>query len=189
MTDPTSVPWQEESLLYLQDLEEAFRRGILPSREGFRSMLGLDLILGIRVDYGRSIQEAFPHVVERFEIEGLNEGRSGFWTTPQSVGDGSGLRMVNMQLLDPGLPGAVSDLEGPLPERAVRYATLGEAIHFVNRNPGVAIRFPFVSVHRLASGQRAAVFIGSLSGREKRVIRFKPIDHKWRGCRHLVVVP
>lgn len=188
MTGSSSAVGSEQLNPYFQDLEEAFRKGIIPSRESFRVMLGLDLILKVCVDYTQSIQETFPLLMDDFEIEGINDPPT-FWAAFLPMGNDFGIRRVNVTISDPHTPTNVSEFESTLRGRGVRYATLGEGLSLIYQNPTVTNWPPFVTVHEFGAGERAAVFIGSLSGGERRVIRFKKIDFELRGCRHLIVTP
>lgn len=188
MTGSSSAVGSEQLHPYLQDLEEAFRKGIIPSRESFRAMLGLDLMLKVRVDYIHSIQEAFPLLMGDFKIEGINDPET-FWATFQLMGNDFEIRRVNVMISDLHTPTSVSEFESTFRGRGVKYATLGEGLSLIYQNPTATDRLPFVTVHEFSDGERAAVFIGSLSGGKRRVIRFKPIDFKFRGCRHLIVIP
>lgn len=171
---------------YQEDLEEAFRRGLLPSREEFRTALNLDLVLDVEVNYNHSIGYVFPSVELDFYTDGINDPRV-FWQKFQPIGRGSGIQTLRMSLLHSITPISVEENERSLAERSERYATLGEGLCFIKQNPNVVGRLPLITVYDFNVGVRAAVFIGSLSGGNRKVIRFRPLDSKWRGCHHLIV--
>ncbi len=180
-----SDAWAEMSLGYLQDLEEAHQRGVLPSREKFQALLGLELELRVRVDYDLSIRELLSTFSNSLVIEEEVEESDIY---AERVGPGSGLRMVNMRPVDPGKLLSVDDFESVLPP-GQKYATLGEGLHFLKRNHGSRALGPLIMVHQFSSGRRMAVFVGSRSGGEVSAVRFRPRDLKWKGCRHLIVSP
>lgn len=171
---------------YQEDLEEAFRRGLLPSREEFRTMLNLVLVFSVDVNYNHTIRDIFPSVELDFYTEGISNSRV-FWRKFQPIGKGSGIHTVKMNLLRTDTPISVADNERSLAERSERYATLGEGLCFIKQNPSAIGRLPLITVYEFTTGERASVFIGSLSGGNTRVIRFRSIDSKWKGCRHLIV--
>lgn len=171
---------------YQEDLEEASRRGLLPSRQKFRNMLNLDLVFSVEIDYNHVIRDVFPSVEADFSTEGISNPRV-FWQKFQPIGKGSGVHNIRMNLLRTHSAISVVENEVSLAESSERYATLGEALCFIKQNPNSFGQLPLITVYEFDTGMRAAVFIGSLSGGNRRVIRFRSIDSKWKGCHHLIV--